>query len=73
MDSCGKWVEALLWSSGIFLSRGRAQDHDKLAGLFKQHFNITLEVKDISFKGWNWGVTDFQGLLLYFLIASLSD
>lgn len=40
------------------------QDHDKLAGLFKQHFNVTLEVKDISFKGWNWGVTDFQGMLI---------
>jgi structure-specific recognition protein 1 len=38
-----------------------AQDHDKLASLLKQHFAITLETEDISFRGWNWGVTDFRG------------
>ena len=37
------------------------QDHDRLAHLLKQHFSITLETKEVSFKGWNWGVTDFQG------------
>lgn len=37
------------------------QDHDKVAQLLKQHFSITLETKEVSFKGWNWGVTDFQG------------
>jgi structure-specific recognition protein 1 len=37
------------------------KDHDKLAALLKQHFGVILEVKDVSFKGWNWGVTDFQG------------
>ncbi|KAH9179203.1 SSrecog-domain-containing protein [Lactarius sanguifluus] len=30
-------------------------DHDKLAGLLKQHFAVTLETEDISFRGWNWG------------------
>lgn len=38
------------------------KDHDKLASLMKNHFGITLETKEASFKGWNWGVTDFQGL-----------
>jgi structure-specific recognition protein 1 len=37
------------------------QDHDKIAGLFKQHFGVALETKDVTFKGWNWGQTDFQG------------
>ena len=37
------------------------QDHDKLASLLKQHFAITVETEDISFRGWNWGVTDFRG------------
>jgi structure-specific recognition protein 1 len=46
------------------------QDHDKLAGLLKQHFSITLETKEISFKGWNWGQTDFQGQIgLFFLVG----
>lgn len=39
------------------------KDHDKLAGLLKQHFAITLEASDISVKGWNWGVTDFRGMV----------
>jgi structure-specific recognition protein 1 len=38
------------------------QDHDKILALFKQHFGITLESKEVSFKGWNWGQTDFQGM-----------
>jgi structure-specific recognition protein 1 len=38
------------------------QDHDKISALFKQHFGITLESKEVSFKGWNWGQTDFQGM-----------
>ena len=38
------------------------QDHDKLASLLKQHYGIILENKEISFKGWNWGTTDFQGV-----------
>jgi FACT complex subunit SSRP1/POB3 len=28
----------------------------------KQHFSITIEMKEITFKGWNWGATDFQGV-----------
>lgn len=40
------------------------QDHDKIAQLLKQHFSVTLETKDVSFKGWNWGVTDIQGMLI---------
>jgi len=37
------------------------QDHDRLARLLKDHFGVTLETREVSFKGWNWGVTDFQG------------
>ena len=37
------------------------QDHDKIAQLVKQHWNIALETKEISFKGWNWGAFDVQG------------
>ncbi|KAG5646520.1 hypothetical protein DXG03_003287 [Asterophora parasitica] len=45
------------------------QDHDKLANLLKQHFGKTLETKEVSFKGWNWGTTDFQGNNLAFLVS----
>lgn len=40
-------------------------DHDKLASLLKQHFSIVLETKEVSVKGWNWGMTDFQGAFVY--------
>lgn len=36
-------------------------DHDKLSQLLKQHFSIPLETREVSVKGWNWGMTDFQG------------
>ncbi|KAH9065450.1 SSrecog-domain-containing protein [Lactarius vividus] len=45
-------------------------DHDKLASLLKQHFAITLETDDISFRGWNWGVTDFRGDELAFVVGN---
>ncbi|RDB17790.1 FACT complex subunit POB3 [Hypsizygus marmoreus] len=45
------------------------EDHDKLASLMKNHFGKTLETKEISFKGWNWGATDFQGSNLAFLVS----
>ncbi|PSS35373.1 hypothetical protein PHLCEN_2v1668 [Hermanssonia centrifuga] len=46
------------------------EDHDKLAQLLKQHFSIVLESKEVSVKGWNWGITDFQGQELAFLVSN---
>ncbi|KAI0712476.1 SSrecog-domain-containing protein [Earliella scabrosa] len=46
------------------------EDHDRLAHLLKQHFSVVLETKEVSFKGWNWGVTDFQGQDLAFLVSN---
>ncbi|KAK7469064.1 FACT complex subunit [Stygiomarasmius scandens] len=45
------------------------EDHDKVQSLLKNHFAITLESRDISLKGWNWGVTDFQGDELAFTVG----
>ncbi|PFH51256.1 hypothetical protein AMATHDRAFT_59569 [Amanita thiersii Skay4041] len=45
------------------------EDHDKLATLLKNHFGVTLETIEMSFKGWNWGVTDFQGQDLAFMVS----
>ncbi|EKM51652.1 uncharacterized protein PHACADRAFT_177070 [Phanerochaete carnosa HHB-10118-sp] len=45
-------------------------DHDRLAQLLKQHFSIVLETKEASVKGWNWGMTDFQGQDLVFLVSN---
>ncbi|KAF9642648.1 SSrecog-domain-containing protein [Thelephora ganbajun] len=45
-------------------------NHDKLVSLFKQHFSVQLESKEVSFRGWNWGSTDFQGQDLAFLVGN---
>ena len=45
------------------------QDHDKLATLLKNYFSVAIETKEITFKGWNWGDTDFQGQDLAFLVS----
>ncbi|KAJ3731290.1 SSrecog-domain-containing protein [Lentinula guzmanii] len=42
------------------------EDHDRLAALLKEHFRVTLETRETSLKGWNWGLTDFQGQDLAF-------
>ncbi|KAF9255639.1 SSrecog-domain-containing protein [Marasmius fiardii PR-910] len=45
------------------------EDHDKIASLLKNHFSVTLETREIAYKGWNWGVTDFQGQDLAFTVS----
>ncbi|KAF8157887.1 structure-specific recognition protein-domain-containing protein [Crassisporium funariophilum] len=45
------------------------EDHDRLAKILKEYFGITLETREVSVKGWNWGVTDFQGQDLAFTIS----
>ncbi|KAJ3867723.1 structure-specific recognition protein-domain-containing protein [Lentinula novae-zelandiae] len=42
------------------------EDHDRMASLLKTHFAVTLETRETSLKGWNWGLTDFQGQDLAF-------
>ncbi|KAF7298853.1 FACT complex subunit POB3 [Mycena indigotica] len=47
----------------------RREDLKKITDLLKTHFNITLEELDMTFKGWNWGETDFKGQDLAFLVS----
>ena len=39
-------------------------DQEKVAKLLKQFYDIVLEVRDTTFKGWNWGATDFRGIIV---------
>jgi structure-specific recognition protein 1 len=39
----------------------RSQDHDKVKRTLDEFFNVKLEARDISLKGWNWGKADVQG------------
>lgn len=38
------------------------QDFDKLALFLKTNYEIDLEKKDLSTRGWNWGAAEFDGL-----------
>ncbi|KAJ3391548.1 FACT complex subunit [Lobulomyces angularis] len=41
-----------------------------LTNVFKTYYDLNLEVKEYSLKGWNWGQTEFQGTNLNFLVSS---
>lgn len=76
-----KWAQWLRVARGFQLRIGLSdhtkekfdgflrEEHDKIAQLLKNYFGITLETRDVSFKGWNWGVADFQGEDLAFLVS----
>ncbi|ETW81622.1 hypothetical protein HETIRDRAFT_475056 [Heterobasidion irregulare TC 32-1] len=77
-----KWAQWLRVARGFQLRVGlkdrrretfdgfEREDHDKLASILKQHFGVTLEPQEVSVKGWNWGVTDFRGSDLAFLVSN---
>ncbi|KWU45585.1 FACT complex subunit POB3 [Rhodotorula sp. JG-1b] len=44
-------------------------DFERLGNLCKQYYNISLETKDVSVRGWNWGVAEVQADDLAFLVA----
>ncbi|KAG8774406.1 FACT complex subunit, partial [Serendipita sp. 397] len=46
----------------------RREDQDALVPLIRQHFDVNFEAKELSWRGWNWGSTDFQGQDLVFLV-----
>ncbi|KAJ2726084.1 FACT complex subunit [Coemansia sp. Benny D115] len=46
-----------------------ADDLDTLRDAVKRLFHgLTLEVRDVSVKGWNWGKTDFEGTTMTFRV-----
>ncbi|KAF3911637.1 hypothetical protein AA313_de0201842 [Arthrobotrys entomopaga] len=43
-----------------------ANDFDRLKDILKQLYNITLESREHTLKGWNWGKAEFSKSELYF-------
>ena len=41
--------------------RPRSQAKEELERFAKRYYNINLDVKDTSVKGWNWGDANVQG------------
>ncbi|EMR10104.1 hypothetical protein PNEG_01383 [Pneumocystis murina B123] len=46
------------------------EDLDTLRKTIKKYFNITLEQREHSLKGWNWGKTEFSGSELLFNVSN---
>ena len=47
------------------------QDYDKLASFVANNYNTKLEKVDLSVKGWNWGITKFEGMAGILLTTNL--
>ena len=43
---------------------------DKVGAAMKEHFGVTLEHREHSLKGWNWGQAKFEGNELVFQVAA---
>ncbi|UYV73674.1 SSRP1 [Cordylochernes scorpioides] len=41
-------------------------EKDKLSKFFEVNYQVTLKVRDMSVKGWNWGTANFEGNSLLF-------
>lgn len=39
---------------------GTLQDFDRITNLLKNNYDVTVDSKDISLRGWNWGKADLQ-------------
>ncbi|KAJ3275298.1 FACT complex subunit [Borealophlyctis nickersoniae] len=44
--------------------------YETLAPAVKSLYHISLESKDVSLKGWNWGTTEFSGPHMTFMVAN---
>ncbi|GFZ44452.1 FACT complex subunit POB3 [Saitozyma sp. JCM 24511] len=65
------WIRvARLWGVRLGMRQGdrrvgfdgfKREDHDKVKRTLDEFFNVKLETRDISLKGWNWGKADVQG------------
>lgn len=38
------------------------KEFEKLAAFISKYYMVSLEKKDLSVKGWNWGIAHFTGI-----------
>ncbi|TIB84658.1 SSrecog-domain-containing protein [Wallemia mellicola] len=44
-------------------------DYERLSKTVKEFYGVTLETREISFRGWNWGRTEYRGSDLSFQVS----
>ncbi|GAA96279.1 uncharacterized protein L969DRAFT_91725 [Mixia osmundae IAM 14324] len=78
-----KWTEWLRHARGYALRIGQVkseqpkmvfqgfakEDFERLKNTIMQHYSLTLEPRDLSVRGWNWGRADVQSNELAFIVA----
>lgn len=47
------------------------QDFEKLATFISNNYSVSLEKRDVSVKGWNWGLAKFEGKVFDKMIGYL--
>ncbi|XP_065226212.1 FACT complex subunit Ssrp1 [Planococcus citri] len=47
-------------------------ERDKISKLFRQTYKLDMHEKELSVKGWNWGVAKFDGSVLDFTINNIT-
>jgi len=50
----------------------KESDYDRLSEFVNKNYDCKLEKKDLSVRGWNWGVADFIGSTLDFKVEGLT-
>jgi structure-specific recognition protein 1 len=56
--------------SSITIDGFEESQQDRVAASMKDHFNVTVENREHSLKGWNWGKAKFEGNELVFQVGA---
>ncbi|XP_072164073.1 FACT complex subunit SSRP1-like isoform X1 [Diadema setosum] len=69
----GHELKLYLKSGSIFKYDGfKESDREKVADFLQRNYNVELQDKELSLKGWNWGTARFQGPELDFYVEKKS-
>ncbi|ELT88434.1 hypothetical protein CAPTEDRAFT_172235 [Capitella teleta] len=69
----GHCLKVALNSGNIHRFDGfKESDFDKLSSFVEKNYDVTMEKKDVSYRGWNWGTVNFEGNTLDFIVENKS-
>ncbi|KAJ3088556.1 FACT complex subunit [Quaeritorhiza haematococci] len=73
------WLRAARdYQLGVYFKNGNVvkfdgfqkEVYDSLNSICRSYYQLPLEVKELSLRGWNWGSTEFQGTNLSFVVGN---
>jgi len=56
--------------SSIMIDGFHEDQHERVVASIKEHFNVVVENREHSLKGWNWGKAKFEGNELVFQVGA---